>query len=292
MNSLLPCEGNISFFHPIPYIFFPNDSNQKSNPFTGERDNNLRFWIHVGLVCFGFICAVISLVVQIWKPLPYGKFSEVSEPCQIPIRPSWTAVHIIPGFVIFTITYFTGSHYNSPLNIALYLIFVLHYLTRGVMSLISRYSQSRISIWVAIVIFSSNVLFHYLNADFIGSVNYCRQYYYDPRFILGAVLFLMGFIINRVADIQLFFLRKSQKDHNYFIPRGMLFSTISCPNYFGEGLLWLGWAILTWSLAGLVWWLFLGAFLLPRSRQIHIWYRNNFNEDYPSRRKAILPFVY
>ncbi len=38
----------------------------------------------------------------------------------------------------------------------------------------------------------------------------------------------------------------------YKIPRGWLYEKISCPNYFGEFLIRTGWAIATWSLAGLV----------------------------------------
>ena len=290
MSSPLPCEGDVSLNHFIPYFIFPNDSNQIPNPISGDKDNVLRFWIHMGLVCFGFLIAVISILVQCWKPLPYGKLSDGGGFCNLPVRPSWVAVHIIPGFFIFTVTYFTGHHFNSPMNIAMYLLFTLHYLTRGVFPLVSRYSHNKIPVWVTTSILLTNAYFHYVNAEFVGSVDYCRGYYYDPRFILGAIMFVIGFIINRASDVELLFLRKSRNDCDYLIPKGFLFYLITCPNYFGEGLQWLGWAMLTWSLAGLVWWLFLGALFLPRSRQAHSWYRNNF-KSYPSHRKALLPFI-
>lgn len=291
MSSPLPCGGNLSLQHFIPYLIFPNDSNQLPNPITGNKDNVLRFWIHLGLVCFGFLFAVISILVQCWKPLPYGKLSEGDGSCTVYLRPSWVAVHIIPGFVIFTVTYFTGLHFDSPINIAMYLLFTVHYLTRGLLRLISRYSQNKITVWVPLTVLLTNTYFHYVNAEFVGSVDYCSEYYYDPRFILGVILFMIGFVINRVSDIKLLFLRKSRRDRDYLIPNGILFYFISSPNYFGEGLQWLGWAVLTWSPAGLVWWLFLEALFLPRSRQAHIWYRNNFR-NYPSHRKALLPFIY
>lgn len=292
MSFPVPCAGDISLYHPIPYLIFPNDTNQAPNPLTGNKDNPLRFWIHLGLVSLGFLLAVISMVGQCVKPLPYGKLSDGDGTCTIPIRPSWIAVYIIPGFFIFTITYFTGIHFDSPTNIVMYLLFTLHYLTRGIITpLISRYSQNKITIWVPLAILLSNTYFHYIIAEFIGSVEYCRGYYYDPRFILGVILFVVGFIINRAADTQLVFLRSSRKDHDYLVPKGVLYYFITCPNYFGEGLQWLGWAVLTWSLSGLVWWLFIEAFFLPRSRQAHTWYRNNFR-SYPNRRKALLPFIY
>ena len=287
-----PCNGSISIFHFIPYSIFPNDSDQQPGLLTGNKDNPIRFWIHIGLVAFGLLIAIVSLIVNSCKPLPHGKLSDGDGSCVVPVRASFIVAHLIPGFVIFTVTYFTGLNFDSPVNIAMYAIFATHYLSRGILTpLASRYSQNKVSIWSPLVIFLTNTFFHYVNAEFIGSVEYCRAYYYDPRFIIGAVLFLIGFIINRVADTQLIFLRRSSKDMVYVIPKGALFNLISCPNYFAEGMQWLGWCILTWSLAGLVWWLFIESMLIPRARFNHKWYRIQFLA-YPSHRKALIPFIF
>jgi protein-S-isoprenylcysteine O-methyltransferase Ste14 len=202
------------------------------------------------------------------------------------------AMNLIPGFVIFTITYFTGLHYSSPLNITLYVAFVFHYITRGLITpLVSRYSENRVSIWIPFQILLVNTFFHYVNAEFIGSVDYCVGYAYDPRFIIGVIIFASGFIINRISDTQVIFLRKSRRDSSYAIPKGFLYHLVSSPHYFGEGLQWFGWALMTWSLAGLVWWLYTESVFIPRSRHNHMWYQNQFI-DYPSRRRALIPLVY
>jgi len=242
MSSPEPCGGNSSLLHGIPYDFFPGDDSQPPNPITGRMDTPVRFWVHIGLVSLGFLLSVGSLILQCWKPLPYAKLSNLDGPWMVPVRASWVAAHTIPGFILFPIPYFTGVHFNSPLNIALYCSFAIHYLLRGIVSpLASKYSERKITIWVPIIILLTNSFFHYLNAEFIGSVDYCRGYYYDPRFIAGALLFIVGFLLNRVADFQLMRLRDSRNDRDYLIPKGCLFYLISCPNYFGEGLLWLGW---------------------------------------------------
>ncbi len=77
-----------------------------------------------------------------------------------------------------------------------------------------------------------------------------------------------------------------------FAPRfiGGLFELVSTPNYFGEIVQWIGWAVMTWSLAGLSFALFTVANLLPRGIGHHRWYREHF-EDYPDRRRAIVPFI-
>ena len=77
----------------------------------------------------------------------------------------------------------------------------------------------------------------------------------------------------------------------YRIPRGGLFAYVSCANYFGELVQWGGWALATWSYAALLWWLFALSTFIPRARATHAWYHERFPE-YPSERKALIPFVW
>ena len=70
-----------------------------------------------------------------------------------------------------------------------------------------------------------------------------------------------------------------------------VFKWISCPNYFGEILEWIGWALATWSLAGLSFAVWAIANLVPRARANHKWYLENFAE-YPRSRKALIPKIW
>ena len=54
---------------------------------------------------------------------------------------------------------------------------------------------------------------------------------------------------------------------------------------------WLGWAIMTWSFAGLVFFFWTVANLLPRALANHRWYQEKFPE-YPTDRKAIIPYLF
>ena len=65
---------------------------------------------------------------------------------------------------------------------------------------------------------------------------------------------------------------------------------LSNPNYLGEFIEWLGWAIMTWSWAGLVFFLWTVCNLFPRAISNHNWYQNKF-EDYPKERKAVIPNI-
>jgi protein-S-isoprenylcysteine O-methyltransferase Ste14 len=111
----------------------------------------------------------------------------------------------------------------------------------------------------------------------------------DPRFLGGAALFLGGMAVNWSADARLRHLRRPGAA-DYAIPRGGLFELVSCPNYLGELVEWAGWAIATWSPAGLAFAVWTAANLVPRALAHHRWYRDRF-PDYPPRRRAILPFL-
>ena len=65
---------------------------------------------------------------------------------------------------------------------------------------------------------------------------------------------------------------------------------MSCPNYFGELLEWVGWTIATWSFAGFAFALYTAANLLHRALDNHRWYQNSF-DDYPKDRRAVIPFL-
>ena len=65
---------------------------------------------------------------------------------------------------------------------------------------------------------------------------------------------------------------------------------MSCPNYLGEIVEWCGWALATWSPAGLAFAVYTAANLAPRAVSNHHWYLSHF-PDYPRERRALIPFV-
>jgi protein-S-isoprenylcysteine O-methyltransferase Ste14 len=140
--------------------------------------------------------------------------------------------------------------------------------------------------------FAFNALNGYLNGRYVFTLSggYSDSWLTDARFIFGVALFVCGYFINRQADRTLKRLR-SPGDDRYSIPYGGMYRWISSPNYFGEIIEWIGWALATWSLPGLAFAVWCVANLVPRARAHHQWYQERF-PDYPAERRALLPGVW
>ena len=68
----------------------------------------------------------------------------------------------------------------------------------------------------------------------------------NPLFYIGAVTFLVGFVLEIVADHQKTAFRKDPKNKDKFINTG-LWARSQHPNYVGEITLWAGIALISYS---------------------------------------------
>lgn len=105
----------------------------------------------------------------------------------------------------------------------------------------------------------------------------------------GVGVFAAGWVINQQSDAILLGLRKPGET-GYKIPHGGLYRWVSCPNYLGELLEWIGFALAAWTPAAALFAAFTFANLFPRALSHHRWYREQFAE-YPAHRKALVPWL-
>jgi len=92
----------------------------------------------------------------------------------------------------------------------------------------------------------------YINGRYLFHLgpDYSRAWLLDIRFAVGVLLFVFGWVLNRYADAVL--LREREKSGlRYCRIDSGVFRYVCCPNYLGEIVIWTGWAVATWSLAGL-----------------------------------------
>ena len=230
--------------------------------------------------------AVITFVYLLYRPAPYGRHTSFSWGPVISNRVGWV---IMEFPVLAIVIYFLVSRWNLMGNIqfVLFGLFVFHYINRVFIYPFRIKTKGK---KMPLVIALSAVVFNTVNGNIIGysllATSYSADYWLSISFILGMLLFIAGVIINWKSDAILISLRS--KNEGYTIPMGWLFNKVSCPNFFGEIIEWLGFAIAC-SLMG-VWSFFIWtcANLIPRALSHHRWYTSHFKE-YPSNRKAIIP---
>jgi steroid 5-alpha reductase family enzyme len=250
-----------------------------------RRMNNL--YKYSILLIFTF--AVIVFVLLFSISAPYGKFSRKGWGPAIKSKWAWMIMEFPSPALMFM--FFITSDKKSLLQAIFLILWLGHYLHR---TFVYPFRQSGKEKAYPLLLVMMAFIFNCFNG-FANGYGIFHLFSYDISYLLtwqfigGILLFITGFIINKISDEKLRNFRK-QKPSEYVVPDGWLFDYISSPHYFGEIIEWAGWAVITWSLPGLAFFIFTFANLFPRAISSHRWYKKNF-PDYPPERKAIIPFI-
>ncbi|HUX94864.1 MAG TPA: DUF1295 domain-containing protein [Bacteroidales bacterium] len=239
------------------------------------------------IAIFGF--AAIVFVLLFYISAPYGKFLRKGWGPSVRSKWAWMVMELPSPLIM--IIFFLGSVDKSIMSAIFLILWLLHYIHRTfIYSFLQSGRDKSYPLVVAAMAFIFNCMNGFINGyGMFQLLNYETSWLRSWPFISGIILFLTGFIINKTADEKLRNLRKNNPEA-YVVPKGWLFEYISCPHYFGEIIEWLGWAVMTWSLHGLAFFVFTFANLFPRGIKSHLWYKGMF-PDYPAKRKAVIPFL-
>jgi protein-S-isoprenylcysteine O-methyltransferase Ste14 len=241
------------------------------------------------LLLSSLAAAAVTAMFLVFVAAPYGRHVRKGWGPTMDNRLGWIVMEA-PAPLVFALCFMVGEYRNTVTALVFLLMWEAHYMHRSfVYPFGLRSAGKRMPVVIAGMGFLFNALSGYLNGRWLYAFSggYPDSWLLDPRFVAGLLLFVAGFIINRQADRTLRHLRENGGS-GYAVPRGGMYRWISCPNYFGEIIEWIGWAIATWSLAGLAFALWTAANLVPRARSHHQWYRESF-ADYPPERKALVP---
>nr|QIM10877.1 3-oxo-5-alpha-steroid 4-dehydrogenase [uncultured Muribaculaceae bacterium] len=176
------------------------------------------------------------------------------------------------------------------------LLFELHYFQRTFIFPMLMRGKNR----MPLAIVAMGMIFNLINAYLLGgwlffaapADRYPVSWLGSPQFIIGAIVFFTGMVINIHSDHVIRSLRKPG-DNGHYIPRRGLYRYVTGANYFGEFTEWTGFAILTWSVPGAVFALWTFANLAPRAKSLYAKYEKRFGPEFTSLgRKYIIPFIY
>ena len=239
-------------------------------------------WIIIGLLSFPFILKFDA---------PYGRHSSSKWGYSIDNKLAWIVMEL-PALLVCPLIFYLSTNEKSILTSFFIFLWLVHYFNRTIIypnRILTK--KKKMPLIIVMLAFIFNLVNGYINGYYFGFIDfsYSLEWVYTPQFIIGSILFIVGFLINTSSDSILINLRK-KNTNEYTIPRKGLFNYISCPNFFGEIIEWLGFAVMTWSIAGLAFFLWTFFNLFPRALSHHTWYKNTFN-DYPKNRKAVFPFI-
>lgn len=246
--------------------------------------------LHKYLVFTTLALAVVTFLALMRVTAPYGRHLRAGWGPTISARSGWIVMES-PAVLLFLAIYSAGDNALATVPLAFLCIWQFHYVYRTfVFPFRLRATGRRMPVSVVAMAIAFNSLNAYINARWISHLGaYNFSWLAEPAFIVGVACFVAGWAINQHSDGILIRLRKPG-GAEYRIPEGGLFRWVSSPNYLGEMLEWIGWAIATWSLAGAAFAVFTIANLLPRAIANHAWYKSEFS-DYPAARRAAIPWL-
>lgn len=237
----------------------------------------------------GIAVILIPILLQITPP--YGRHSRRGWGPMIPNRIGWIVMEL-PALLVLLIFAFSGPELQWPYDYFFVFLWSLHYVNRSLIypfRIKTHGKKMPVSVAVMAIVF--NTINGFLNGYYFGHMphEYASDWHLEPRFIVGIMLFATGIFVNLRSDNLLISLRNNHSG-TYQIPKGSLFRYVSCPNFLGEIMEWLGFALMVWSLPALSFFVWTAANLIPRALDHHRWYRRTFS-DYPPERKALVPFL-
>jgi len=263
------------------------------------------FYIYLWIM---IIVAVATFITLYFVEAGYGMLRTEKWGKTINNKWAWFFMEL-PIFIAMIILWLFSPQKWDIVPLVFLIIFQSHYIQRTLIFPFLLKGKSRMPIGIMCL----GIAFNILNSAMQGYWIFYGAYIIDPytqeyqalfarvgnnwfcswQFILGTCLFIAGYIINLRSDYIIRHLRKDPNDTKHYFPKGFMFNYVTSANYFGELIEWLGFAILTWSVSGLVFFIWTFANLVPRANAIYKRYKAEFPEEMKNRRlKRVIPFIY
>lgn len=248
---------------------------------------------------FCFIMALVCVVIFValyFVDAGYGKMRSEKWGPAINNKVGWFLMEA-PVFVVMLYLWSLSTVRFQVPYLIFFLIFQWHYFQRSFVFPFLLKGNSKMPIIIMFLSFIWNVINGYLQGYWLfhlapAYAPYESQWLTSWQFILGTTIFVTGWIINMHSDYVIRHLRKPG-DSNHYLPQKGMYRFVTSANYLGEITEWLGWAILTWSIAGSLFLLLTCSNLIPRANSIYHRYQEEFPGEFNKKKlKRIIPFIY
>ncbi|CAL5991222.1 3-oxo-5-alpha-steroid_4-dehydrogenase [Hexamita inflata] len=242
-------------------------------------------WLTLALAAFTHMC---------FDTKKYGRHSKDTQQHGMNNKVGWMIMES-PSFFMMLYYAFKDARVVDSYIWILFAAWLLHYFNRTfIFSLRLKPTPKKMPYSIAIM----SIIFNFINGGLNGyylsklanPADYQLQWLQSPQFIIGAVIFISGMYINMRSDSMLIALRKPGET-GYKLPRGFLFEYLASPNLFGEIIEWLGYFLAGKNIAAFTFFIWTMAGLVPRSQHHYQWSKQQF-ENYPAKRKILIPFIY
>lgn len=239
-----------------------------------------------GLAALGAVTFVTLLFVD----APYGRHVRTGFGRLVSATAGWIAMESTAAAVPVATFVLAGAPLGPVPWICLGL-WELHYLHRAFVYPLRRRAAGTMPGLVVAMGMLFNFANGWVNARWLSHLAPPRDLSWltGPRFLAGLCLFAAGLAVNVHSDEVLRDLRARGRG-GYAVPQRGLHRLVASPNYLGELVEWIGFAVLTWSPAAAVFAFWTAANLVPRALANLRWYRRTF-PDYPRHRRALVPFL-
>jgi len=245
------------------------------------------------LLAIEFASAAGVIILLFFINAPYGRFVRKGWGPTVSARYGWMLMEF-PAFLMIAWIVLANLDKAGAFGAFFLIIWEAHYFYRVFVYPFIMTSPKKpfpaLLVFFAVCFNSVNGAANGLSLVGMGGFYSANGWSMDARLWIGLTLFIAGFGVHAHSDKVLRILRRQGKGE-YLIPKQGMFRLVSNANYLGEMVEWTGFAIATWSLAGLAFASFTIANLLPRAYSNHQWYKKTF-ADYPVNRKVLVPFLW
>ena len=259
-----------------------------------EHLNSVEFFYN-----FLFVMALVGFVIFValyFVDAGYGKMRTEKWGPAINNKVGWFLMEV-PVFIAMIYLWGISPVRSQIPYLLFFLLFEMHYFQRSFIFPMLMRGNSKMPIVIMGLSVAWNLINGYVQGYWLFHIApvyspYRESWVTDPRFIIGTVIFITGFIINMHSDYVIRHLRQPG-DTNHYLPKKGLYRFVTSANYFGEITEWLGFAILTWTWPGALFFWFSCSNLVPRANSIYLRYEKEFPDEFDRKKlKRIIPFIY